>query len=56
MKMKSRFSSMAFKAALIILLVVPVFIFTVSYSQAAQNIVDGDLVTVSSNPDIYAEQ
>lgn len=39
--------------ALTILLVVPVFVFTASYSHAAQNIVDGDLVTVFSNPDIY---
>ncbi|MEK7519714.1 MAG: S1C family serine protease [Patescibacteria group bacterium] len=53
MKMRTRFSRIATLTALTILLAVPVFVFTVPYSYAAQNIVDGDLVTVSPNPDIY---
>ena len=51
--MRTRFSRIATLTALTILLAVPVFVFTVPYSYAAQNIVDGDLVTVSPNPDIY---
>jgi len=39
--------------ALSILLVVPIFVFTASYSRAAQNIIDGDLVKTATNPDIY---
>lgn len=53
MNMKIQFSRIITLTALIILLVVPVFVFTASYSHAEQNIVDGDLVTVSPNPDIY---
>lgn len=51
--MKSQFSRGVILAALTILLVAPVFVFTASYSSAAENIVDGDLVKIADNPDVY---